>query len=267
MPIYFSNNLNRNPFQFDSIGNHWVQEALRRPQGYPQYHYLQTEEGCGVLTIDNKEYLLAEGHGILITPHVPHAYHAADNSSWTTCFATFGGTMEPQLSQIFGQERVIFTEKEYAAEIKASIDQAVLHFETEPNNIHQLSCDCYSLLLHFSRGFITTNTNDLAWEKYVRPVLQLIEAHYMEDLTADQLCQQVYISPQYLSRLFVRYLGCSVYEYLTSYRITKAKELLLTRRERKIQELGRDVGYTDSSHFIVMFRKLTGMTPSQFRKQ
>ena len=111
MPIYFSNNLNRNPFQFDSIGNHWVQEALRRPQGYPQYHYLQTEEGCGVLTIDNKEYLLAEGHGILITPHVPHAYHAADNSSWTTCFATFGGTMEPQLSQIFGQERVIFTEK------------------------------------------------------------------------------------------------------------------------------------------------------------
>ena len=51
--------------------------------------------------------------------------------------------MEPQLSQIFGQERVIFTEKEYAAEIKASIDQAVLHFETEPNNIHQLSCDCY----------------------------------------------------------------------------------------------------------------------------
>ena len=175
--------------------------------------------------------------------------------------------MEPQLSQIFGQERVIFTEKEYAAEIKASIDQAVLHFETEPNNIHQLSCDCYLLLLHFSRGFITTNTNDLAWEKYVRPVLQLIEAHYMEDLTADQLCQQVYVSPQYLSRLFVRYLGCSVYEYLTSYRITKAKELLLTRRERKIQEIGRDVGYTDSSHFIVMFRKLTGMTPSQFRKQ
>ena len=89
----------------------------------------------------------------------------------------------------------------------------------------------------------------------------------MEDLTADQLCQQVYISQQYLSRLFVRYLGCSVYEYLTSYRITKAKELLLTRRERKIQEIGRDVGYTDSSHFIVMFRKLTGMTPSQFRKQ
>ena len=73
--------------------------------------------------------------------------------------------------------------------------------------------------------------------------------------------------PQYLSRLFVRYLGCSVYEYLTNYRITKAKELLLMRRDRKIQEISHDVGYTDSSHFIVMFKKLTGMTPTQFRRQ
>lgn len=92
--------------------------------------------------------------------------------------------------------------------------------------------------------------------KYVEPVLRLIETHYMEDLTAEKLCRQVYVSPQYLSRLFVRYLGCSVYEYLTNYRITKAKELLLMRRDRKIQEISHDVGYTDSSHFIVMFKNL-----------
>ena len=141
------------------------------------------------------------------------------------------------------------------------------HFETEPNNLHQLSCDCYSLLLHFSGGFVNSNTSDLPWEKYVHPVLKLIEEHYMDDLTAEKLCREVYVSPQYLSRLFVRYLGCSVYEYLTSYRITRAKELLLTHRDRKIQEIGLDVGYPDASHFIVMFRKFTGMTPSQFRKQ
>ena len=49
--------------------------------------------------------------------------------------------------------------------------------------------------------------------------------------------------------------------------IQKAKELLLMRRDRKIQEIAHDVGYTDSSHFIVMFKKLTGMTPTQFRRQ
>ena len=94
MAIYFSNTLSKEPFQFDSVGNHWLQEALSRPQGYPIYHYLQTEEGCGIFTIDGKEYFLPEDHGILITPHVPHAYRAADTSAWITCFATFGGTME-----------------------------------------------------------------------------------------------------------------------------------------------------------------------------
>ncbi len=267
MPIYFNNTLNHNPFQFDSIGNNWTQEAVRRTQGYPQYHYLQTEEGCGILVLDSKEYLLPEGHGVLITPHIPHAYHSATESDWITCFATFGGSLEPQLSHIFGTERILFTEKEQAAEIKAAIDRSVTHFETEPNNLHLLSCDCYSLLLHFSGGFVNSNTSDLPWEKYVHPVLKLIEEHYMDDLTAEKLCREVYVSPQYLSRLFVRYLGCSVYEYLTSYRITRAKELLLTHRDRKIQEIGLDVGYPDASHFIVMFRKFTGMTPSQFRKQ
>lgn len=267
MAIYFSNTLSKEPFQFDSVGNHWLQEALSRPQGYPIYHYLQTEEGCGIFTIDGKEYFLPEDHGILITPHVPHAYRAADTSAWITCFATFGGTMEAHLPQILGNNRIIFTEKENALEIKAVIDRAVARFKTAPVNTHQLSCDCYALLLQFSNGFFHANTSDPLWEKYVEPVLRMIETHYMEDLTAEKLCRQVYVSPQYLSRLFVRYLGCSVYEYLTNYRITKAKELLLMRRDRKIQEIAHDVGYKDSSHFIVMFKKLTGMTPAQFRRQ
>lgn len=267
MPIYFSNDLNREPFQFDSVGNHWLQESVHRPKGHPHYHYLQTEEGCGILTIDGKEQELPEEHGILIAPYVPHAYRAADTSAWITCFATFGGTMETHLPQMLGNDRMIFTEKEYALEIKTIIDRAVTRFETAPGNAHPLSCDCYALLLQFSNGFFHASTHDPAWEKYVQPVLQLIRTHYMEDLTAEALSRQVYVSPQYLSRLFARYLGCSVYEYVTSYRITKAKELLLTRRDRKIQEIAQDVGYADSSHFIVMFKKLTGMTPAQFRRQ
>ena len=48
--------------------------------------------------------------------------------------------------------------------------------------------------------------------------------------------------------------------------ITRAKELLIMEHDRKVQEIAHDVGYTDSSHFIVMFKKLTGMTPVEFRK-
>ena len=65
MPIYFRNAPVREPFIYDSIGNHWLQDATSRPNGYPFYHYLQTESGCGRITIQGKSYLLHEQEGVL----------------------------------------------------------------------------------------------------------------------------------------------------------------------------------------------------------
>ena len=137
------------------------------------------------------------------------------------------------------------------------------HVLTDPQLLSQ---ECYQVLLQFIGGLQSNPSQQPAWEKYVRPVLTIIHSRYMEDLTADALSQKVFVTPQYLSRLFSRYLGCSVYEYLTKFRISKAKELLVSHRTRKIQDISQDVGYTDASHFVLMFRKTTGMTPSEFRK-
>ena len=68
MPIYFRNAPVREPFIYDSIGNHWLQDATSRPNGYPFYHYLQTESGCGRITIQGKSYLLHEQEGVLSLP-------------------------------------------------------------------------------------------------------------------------------------------------------------------------------------------------------
>ena len=48
--------------------------------------------------------------------------------------------------------------------------------------------------------------------------------------------------------------------------MNKAKELLLTFPHAEVQEIARQSGFTDSSHFIAMFKKTTGMTPLEFRK-
>lgn len=54
MPIHFRNTPVSEPFTFDSIGNHWVQENTSRPKGYPLYHYLQSEKGNGRIMIREK---------------------------------------------------------------------------------------------------------------------------------------------------------------------------------------------------------------------
>ena len=104
------------------------------------------------------------------------------------------------------------------------------------------------------------------YQRYVVPVIKEIETNYQLELTAAGLSQSVFVSPQYLSRIFRRFLGCSVYEYVTMYRISRARELLLSDPNMKIQDVAGTVGFSDASHFIAMFRKITGMTPLDFRK-
>ena len=81
-----------------------------------------------------------------------------------------------------------------------------------------------------------------------------------------KLSRLVFVTPQYLTRLFHRYLNCSAYEYLTAFRIGKAKELLITARRLEIQEIARRTGFSDASHFISVFKKAVGATPLEFRR-
>ena len=107
---------------------------------------------------------------------------------------------------------------------------------------------------------------DPLYQRYLVPVLLEIEKNFDQNLTVQTLSRQVYITPQYLSRLFQKFLGCSTYEYLTTYRINKAKEYLMLYQRMEVQEIAGKTGFQDSSHFIAMFRKMTGVTPLEFRK-
>ena len=132
MPIYFNSAPTDFPFQFDSIGNNWNQEPTLRPDGFPVYHYLQTQEGSGILSIDEKKYTIGENQGVLLAPGIPHVYHSA-SGQWITLFATFSGSMSPYFSALFGSSHLLFFEDEKAASIRKLIDQAVLHHQETPN--------------------------------------------------------------------------------------------------------------------------------------
>lgn len=266
MPIYFRNAPVREPFIYDSIGNHWLQDATSRPNGYPFYHYLQTESGCGRITIQGKSYLLHEQEGVLIAPSIRHSY-LAQTPEWYTCFCTFSGTVEGSISKILNNRPILFTTKEQCRNIRALLQDAIQLFEHPPVNIPVLSVNCYQVLLQFSDVPDGQKLlSDPLYLRYVAPAIEEIETRYSLPLTVAQLSRQVFVTPQYLSRLFQRFLGCSVYEYLMTCRINRAKELLLTAPRMEVQEIAAQTGFSDPSHFIAMFRKNTGRTPLEFRK-
>ena len=266
MPIKIRKTLLKEPIIFDTVGNHWEQTPVNRPHGFPLYHYLQTERGKGRIEIRKKQYILDENEGVLIEPFMPHSYKN-ESDKWITMFATFTGTIKDSIPSILGNRPVIFVPKERGIYIAQLIADMVNKYENPTIDAKAFSIDTYRLLMCFTDDLFTyTLAKEVPFHKYVAPVISEIELHYDNELTVDKLSKLVYISPQYLSRLFNQYFGCSVYKYLTNYRINKAKELLITDSRTSVQDIAQAVGFIDTSHFIVMFKKFTGMTPLDFRK-
>ncbi len=96
--------------------------------------------------------------------------------------------------------------------------------------------------------------------------------HYLADhyenekLTLSEVAQYVGLSEKYFTNRFSKETGETFSNYLTQLRIQKAKELLRTTTF-KSYEIGEMVGYRNAEHFTRMFKKETGYTPAQYRKQ
>ncbi|HEX3046483.1 MAG TPA: helix-turn-helix transcriptional regulator, partial [Bacillota bacterium] len=79
------------------------------------------------------------------------------------------------------------------------------------------------------------------------------------------IAKVVYVSPGYLSASFKLVLQKNFVDYLTEVRVRKAKELLKDFHW-KIYEIAIQTGYKDEKYFSQIFKKITGMTPHQYRE-
>ena len=102
-------------------------------------------------------------------------------------------------------------------------------------------------------------------DAYVEKAVGEIAARYVTSLNAEEVAHRLGISDGYLARLFKAKTGLTFAEYLTRYRMMRAIELLKDQTVR-IGEVADLVGYRDQRHFSVLFRRLVGLTPTQFRE-
>ncbi|WP_193726906.1 response regulator transcription factor [Paenibacillus guangzhouensis] len=104
------------------------------------------------------------------------------------------------------------------------------------------------------------------FRRVIDDVLQLIEREYSSEITVESIARQVYLSPGYISRLFKKHVGKSIIKHITSIRLEKAGELLLTTN-KKITDIGKEVGYPNFAYFSALFKNSYGKTPSQYREE
>jgi AraC family transcriptional regulator len=98
----------------------------------------------------------------------------------------------------------------------------------------------------------------------LKRILDYISENLESDISLFDLAAIVGMSPHYFSELFKQSIGHSPHQYVLLQRIERAKELIRDPKHSIIQT-GLDVGFQNPSHFARVFRKLEGVTPSQFR--
>lgn len=108
--------------------------------------------------------------------------------------------------------------------------------------------------------------SDVKHANIIHQATRYIRAHYAEKLTLDSVAGQVYLSPTYFSRIFRQETGVTFNAYLNAVRIEQSKKLLTDQSVRLI-DISLMVGFDNQSYFTKVFKKITGMSPLQYREK
>ncbi|MCC3376760.1 AraC family transcriptional regulator [Cohnella sp. REN36] len=97
-------------------------------------------------------------------------------------------------------------------------------------------------------------------------VKEYVESHFGDDLSLDAIAGKLGITGPYLSTYFKEKTGINFSDYTYTVRMSKAKEMLKDT-DLKIQDIASLVGYFTVASFNRVFKRFTGLTPSEFRRQ
>ena len=143
------------------------------------------------------------------------------------------------------------------AELVFAAKETVPHADQVSGALYALLCEIGALI-----GFDADFGNSAG---IIREAIRQMDRHYDEDITLERLAAISGVSEQHFCRVFKANMGMRPMEYLSKRRMEQAK-LLLSDSDMKINEIAQAVGFEDQNYFGITFRKLVGVTPTDYRK-
>lgn len=100
----------------------------------------------------------------------------------------------------------------------------------------------------------------------ISSVIAYIHSHYQEDLSLEKLAGSFYVSPYYLCREFKKYTNRTIVQYINVTRVMNAQRKFM-ETDKNITQISRETGFSNITHFNRVFKGVTGMTPSGYRRR
>jgi AraC family transcriptional regulator of arabinose operon len=262
----------RSPAVDQVLGGHLdegPEYATFRSRGTDDWLLMHTLSGSGRLTgADGSWFDTTSGDAVLLRPSAFHDYATAPGAPrWEIVFSHFHPRREwlPLLEwprPLAGVGRIVT-----AGEAHQRITAALLRSARAGSGaLRQAEAFSMNALEEALLWYDTQNPLAARMDERLLRVLDHIDAHLAEPLSVPRLAASTHLSPSRLARLFREQLGTSPQRYVERQRITLAKQLLdLTNRP--VAAIARELGWRDPLYFSQRFRRLTGLSPTAYRRR
>jgi YesN/AraC family two-component response regulator len=250
--------------------------------------------GQGIHYLGGQEYLVSKGDLFVINYNVPHEFRSNPNSdssqlivyncifkpefidySLVNCKDFSDITQHFFFKSLFPEERcaqadIRLTDRD-SGDIEELYEKMYSEFKMqEEGYIEIIRAYVIELLVKIFRLYRRTNklNEGIGYQRkqMLENVIRYMKANYREELKLEDLASMAFLSPNYFCSLFKNCVGMTVSEYIQKLRIEQACNLLRDT-EMKVLDIAGQVGYTDIKFFNQIFKRITGMTPTQYRKK
>ena len=238
------------------------------PAAHPNYvlHYIL--EGKGEYRINNHVYSLSAGQGFLMKPNIMSSYKADPTTPWKYLWIGFDGSYAKKLLSQIGLSSRTLTFSANCGDKLLEVINRMLECDADGISYHlYLQTQLYVFFYHLSQ-VLSVESNKLhsgQQNYYIRMAEEFVEKYHAQNIHVQDIADYVGICRSHLTTLFQDNLQMSPSEYITHFRLTRAHEQLAISNF-SIGKIAEICGYQDSLVFSRAFKKMTGMTPTQYRR-
>jgi AraC-like DNA-binding protein len=245
------------------LGGHSFGPALK---DHFKIHYIH--KGKGIFKVGDKTYNLGKGQGFLICPNVIVNYVADNEDPWAYSWIEFNGRsiLEYLTRANLSIENPIFSNSINDA-ITRGFEEMIKANEDENKRDLILNSMFYIFLANLIDN---SNIKQIAKKSskmkavYIDKVIEFIQINYSHKVTVSEISSLMHLNSKYLSQLFKEEVGVTIKEYIITYRIEKACDLIKDER-LSIGDVSRSIGYDDQLLFSRMFKRVKGISPRKYR--
>lgn len=222
--------------------------------------------------------IVQAGELVFIPKNVYRRTTYISNSSYERILLKYTDSMIEDLIEVIGQKTYDELCMEHVIRLSPEAREKVLgilmEMEQEWKNYNEysellLKGLLNKLIITCIRERILLGTDALNLEKkhdYLLDAIQYIKTHLRENPSLNETADSIHISASYLSKIFISCLHTPFSTFVLNEKITYAQKLLAETR-LSMTEIAAEAGFTSNAYFSDCFKRITGISPLQFRKQ